>query len=337
MLTLVTNRQENLEAQKALKANLTGALNRQGKKNIGFPGGNRDEVIFSNGSGQLWSAFGSAEDAPVPRRWNAFGIFDHERSAQLITVEINIPTEGGRVAGFVARDPQSNATFLMHDGRVGGGKPGVSRKPFLAWSATPLREAVSTDGFARFGIVIGNLASPDLPDRIWSFVRLVRAFKDAAANGDLDTPSFQNKLEEYDRYRDEFSGHKTGRRGSKIDYVSYHGDVVRALRADRETKATVGERVFNTGLVDLLVKKDGALTEIFEVKTNQDRQSIYTAIGQLLTHSGGGRSAVKRTLVLPKGPDLPNDLADCLKSLHVAVQRFALTGREDHQVALTEA
>lgn len=77
-------------AQKTLQDLVKARLQRVGMWNIGFPSGNVDETIYSNGDGELWAAFSNANDAQVPRRWNAFGVYDGKRHAQMITVEINI-------------------------------------------------------------------------------------------------------------------------------------------------------------------------------------------------------------------------------------------------------
>jgi hypothetical protein len=119
--------------QRKLEVSVRARLKPRGVRNIGFPSGNRDEIVHAAGEGGLWSAFGDAEDAKIPSRWNAFGVFADGRSAQAITVEINIPTKSNSaaVAGFFAEDPSSEAVYLMHDGGIGGGKSGVDGRPFL--------------------------------------------------------------------------------------------------------------------------------------------------------------------------------------------------------------
>lgn len=85
----------------------------------------------------------------------------------------------------------------MHNGRVGGGRPGISKYEFLAWirpgSALPrtgsggskhkLIEIAEDDGKIRIGIAVGKLQDPDLSRRIWAFVESVQRFKEQAARG----------------------------------------------------------------------------------------------------------------------------------------------------------
>jgi hypothetical protein len=106
--------------------------------------------------------------------------------------------------------------------------------------------------------------------------------------GHLASPEYAQTSSDNETYNREHSGRKSGARSSEIDYISRHGDVVDALREARLAKKTSNEIVPNSRLIDLYVKKGGALTEVYEVKTDTSRQSLYCAIGQLMVHSEGG-------------------------------------------------
>ena len=84
--------------------------------------------------------------------------------------------------------------------------------------------------------------------------------------------------------------------------------------------------MLNSPLIDLCVKSSKAMTEIHEVKMGLSRQSIYTAIGQLVTHASAETGDVRRRiLVLPDG-DIPEDLRRCIRSEAFKLRRFKLTG-----------
>lgn len=336
-LVQVEDEKAKRNAQRLLERGVRASLKSQGVRNIGFPSGNRDETLHSLGDGRLWCAFGDAEDAKIPRRWNAFGVFEKRRYAQIITVEINIPTttNSAAVAGFFARDPVTSAVYLMHDGSVGGGKRGVGQGAFLAWSTRDLIPVERTEAGPRFGILIGRVDALDLADRIWKYVQEVRAFKDAVDGGELDTPAFKKRLVEWEKYRRESSGRRRGSRKAEIDYISYHGDVVHELWRQRVARKTPDELVTRSPLIDLLVRDGQSITEVYEIKTSLDRQSLYTAVGQLMTHSVGAAPDASRTLVLPEGP-IPDDLAQCIGGLGIAVRRFRLRGRSTSKVVLVE-
>lgn len=335
MLILVESKAEKAAAHKTMEDAVTRTLQRVGRRSIGFRGGSSKETIYANGDGSLWAAFSRAEGAKIPRSWNAFGVYDSKLQSQTITVEINIPiTENSAtVAGFFARDPETGATYLMHDGSVGGGKRGVGRGAFISWSSSELVDVARKAGEPRSGIIIGRVDDPNLSGRVWNFVCTVRAFKDAVKRGELDSDAARAKIAERENFIDEASGHRKGRRRAALDYISYHGDVVRALYDERQARADNGEVVVNSVLIDLMVKIEGRMTEIYEVKTDCGRQSLYTGIGQILVHSVGADRAVRRTLVLPEG-DLPEGMEPCLANLGINLRRFRLSRAPNRRVIL---
>ena len=173
---------------------------------------------------------------------------------------------------------------------------------------------------------MGKLGDPDLTGRIWRFIRNVHAFKDEAAAGRLATSEFKRRIEEFDRYSKEFAGKKRGVRGSAFEYVTYHGDIVQKLYDARTARAKPDETVFNSTLIDLFVKKNNTLSELYEVKTGIGRQMLYTAIGQLVTHATIGKAEVTKFLVLPADENVPTDLTRAITALGIQVQRFRLGG-----------
>jgi hypothetical protein len=71
----------------------------------------------------------------------------------------------------------------------------------------------------------------------------------------LEPPEFKRRPEEFELYSGEFSGKKRGTQGGPFKYVTYHGDLVQKLFDERTARTTDGERVFNSALIDLFVKK----------------------------------------------------------------------------------
>ena len=161
MLKLIESQKEKAALQRDLRRTLEQKLKPQGKRGIGYPGGNFDRPVFSDGEGKIWYAFTPQPDVPVKRYWNAFGIFDPRSVNQNITVEINIPTDTNsqRTAGFFARDTNSDRIFLFHSGKIGGGRQGIGKNAFLAWSHYRLYTVLDSKGAERFGIIIGELNS----------------------------------------------------------------------------------------------------------------------------------------------------------------------------------
>lgn len=328
MLELVERSAEKRETQRLLESNLKKVLKNQGVKNIGYPGGNADHELRSNGAGGLWFApSGPRKDNPVPRFWNSFGVYDPGATAQNIVFEANIPAgkNTGWVAGFFARDAETGEAFLMHSGKVGGGGKGVGKTAFLAWASPSLVDVSVGPNRYRSAIVVGNVRDPRLSDRIWKLVQRVAEFKRLAKAGELDTPVFRGRIAAYSRYSREFSGRKTGRRRADIDYVTFHGDVVDKLYVERLGMLRRDEEIVKTNLIDLGVRRGGDLIELYEVKMSCGRQDLYCALGQIVTHSAG-EPGVSRFLVVPAGEVLPPDVDRAIHELGITVRTFRLSG-----------
>jgi hypothetical protein len=329
MLTLIGETKGKRAAQAVLESNLKNVLEPAGVHRIGFHGGNIDLPIYAAGEGKLWVGFGgSIGDAAERRYWNAFGVYRPDRPTQSITVEINVPIDsnGARVAGFLAKDSASGHIFLMHSGKVGGGRPGIGKSAFLIWSMAKCIEVSDENGGFRTGIAVSVLRDPSLASRIWTFVRSVQSFKDEAARGALETPEFTHRVEEFERYSKEFSGKKQGTWGGSFEYVTYHGDIVQKLYEERAARLSPDEKVFNSNLIDLYVTNDGVLSEVYEVKTGVGRQMLYTAIGQVLTHATNSQGKVVKYIVIPGDDSIPDDLKQAIAMLGIKLRRFRLTG-----------
>ncbi|MFT8676404.1 MAG: hypothetical protein ABF990_14080 [Acetobacter sp.] len=335
MLILVESTGDKKSAQTLLEKNIKTALKRVGKKNVGHPGGNADQIIYSNGDGLLWVAFGGlTQDEPTLRYWNAFGLYEAKKNAQNITVEINIAVDSNtaQVSGFFAQDSKTGDIFLMHSGKIGGGRQGIGKSAFLVWSKANRVDVIDVKGTIRHGIVIGKIDQSDLTQRIEKFVLDVKEFKDYATSGKINSDDFKEKMEEFDRYSKEFSGKKWGERNDAFEYVTYHGEIVQKLYDERVEKLQKGEGVFNSVLIDLFVKKYGALSEVYEVKTGVGRQILYTAIGQLLTHSAMDGGNVKKILVVPADEKIPEDFLKAISVLNIQIRFFRVVGSESNRV-----
>lgn len=324
MLELVTSRAEKIASQRLLAELIRKLWRGQERRRIVWRPDSIDLDIAHEG--QLWfAAHKAGADGGTLRYWNSFGAY--ERTGNLnIGIEINIPIETNdrRVSGFFARDPETGTVYLMHDGGVGGGREGVNREAFLNW--TGLKPSpVSVEGERpRLGLIVAPLHGDAIDASLSGFVRRAMDFKAAVRAGDLAAMT-GGEGPNYNDYFREFSGKKSGERRREFEYESRHGDIVDAL-ATWASAGHNGCRIVKNAYIDLGVEVDGRLTHLFEVKTNTDRQCMYTGVGQLLVH-GAGSPGLKRFLVVPDGECLAEDIARSLSELAIGVVRFALHGR----------
>lgn len=326
MLSLIDDRNVIKSAQDRLSAALKEALPQIENCKVGFQGDSFDVAVQTLGNGSLYYAAKSPQIysrsfGGALRYWNAFGIFRKGISNQNILVEINIPEEGdnAQVSGFFARDTSSGDIYLMHTGKIGGGRKGIGKNAFLNFLSDPLQQ-VNCAGRRRFGLIIGNIADPGLVTLIGRFAEKVSQFKVYANDPDMQN----NSLILEETYTSEYSGRKLGLRKGHFDYYTYHGLVVDKLREVRALTLSKGEQISRTPLIDLFVRRGDCYSEVYEVKTSLDRQSFYTAVGQLMTHAVNDDTV--RTLVIPEG-ELPSDCEDALQRLNIGVRRFKLMGR----------
>ena len=99
---------------------------------------------------------------------------------------------------------------------------------------------------------------------------------------------------------------------------------VACVRRQRTLKAD--EKFVKDAYVDLGVRSGDVLRELYEVKSSCERQSLYTAIGQVVVHDDSPSGICKRFLVLPDDEKIPGDVTRALTRSGISLVRFALQG-----------
>jgi hypothetical protein len=324
VLLLIESKDEISQAQRRLESTIRRNFTRKVAKGIGYPGGSRSNVhVFTDGKHWYWPSTADPTDSN-PRRLNWFGLFK-ENTGLGITVEINTPYEGrnDKIAGFFARDMKTDAVYLMHSGRVGGGRKGVGKTEFLKWRGELVEDVVDNAGDIRKGVLVMPVEGVAASRSAIRYIDAIARFKKAVGNGELNTPAFRRQSKHWRDFYSEGSGRRKGIRSKVIDYLSRHGEVVDELR-DWRTNAGLrkGERIVKSVFVDMGVEIAGKRIEVFEVKTSTDRSDVYAAIGQLLVH--GGAANCRRVIVLPKTGHVASDLLEALRRVGIEVLRFKL-------------
>ena len=157
------------------------AMELQGDFYIGWQGEGRNyKGIHWHQTNRMWSLLTSR--CEVDKYWCCYGLEEPWSVDSLsIVCEMNMPMEGvnRRMGGVFVRD-ESGQVYLTHNGKIGGGKPGVGKSAFLeahnfrgktAWSvAWP-------DGEVTGVIVVARIDDANLPDKVAKFVREVDKFK----------------------------------------------------------------------------------------------------------------------------------------------------------------
>ena len=182
---ILTNRQEIENAQREFVTRLEKSCDRKIQVRLGYQGGNVNCVINWSKNLGLWfhsrklEGTFNFERIAISRYWNAFGLSEvvpKQNSMLPIVCEINPPLEGleKRVQGAFARD--NGRIWLLHRGKIGGGRPGIGRRLFFENYLKEIKD-IAGDRFA----IIGDIRSSDFVECVRSFVQEVERIKGIAS------------------------------------------------------------------------------------------------------------------------------------------------------------
>ena len=176
MLTIIEDLEQIKESQKQFER-VKDSPDFETIKNvtIGYLGGSHQDEVFYSKKFDVWMHFNEVDN----RYWNVFGVGKPVPNKNVsITCEINIPLKGynRRIAGVFAKDEQGNI-FLLHNGKIGGGRLGVGRELFKKCFSGEWKSALSSDGEMEFAVV-GELKSPVFVEKLSAFVKEIKKIKD---------------------------------------------------------------------------------------------------------------------------------------------------------------
>ena len=176
--------------------------------------------------------------------------------------------------GALAKD-ESGEVYVVHSGRIGGGRKGVGRGLFVEHFAGSRQWAgVERNGKRKDVVVVSALDDDSLVQNLAHFAGEVRRIKGLAGRGKPAPAPPGAYSREFSGYRKPYSTKGEIRAGVE------HGRIVHGLH---DLAAGMGIQAWNNRPTDLLLRRKA--TAMLEVKTGDDRYSRYTAIGQLLYHS----------------------------------------------------
>jgi len=184
ILRPVTNRDESEKAFVTFKEHFTRGAKVFPGHGVGYQGGGGQFDVFWHGALEVWGLF--EPRAAKGRYWICYGLQNPTIESMLtITVETNPPIEGvnRRCAGAFLRDGQG-VLYIAHNGKVGGGRKGIGKTAFRAYSQDePWKNVIWPNGEHTEFRVISTLDAPDLPVRMAEFVHEVARFKASVVSG----------------------------------------------------------------------------------------------------------------------------------------------------------
>jgi hypothetical protein len=280
--------------------------------NLGHPGATvRAKALWSERLG-IWMVH---EKMSGNRFGHAFGAEKPTSSSHIpITCEINFPAKGidRRIGGALAID-RDGRIFVVHRGRIGGGKKGVGKALFDdhyrgVW-------AIMEDGSTETTVaLIGVLNSPRFVRQVSQFVHKVDRMKNIFSSR---TSQVEISFDEL-HFREEIIG--AGYADPLTDPASMcdHGLVVKDLY---DLLSRLGSKAGNDPDRDLLIANARQeITAVFEVTTDASIQNIQSAAARLLLANAELPKQPRLILVVPDAID--ETLNRKLKKLGVDVLAY---------------
>lgn len=256
---------------------------------VGYPSGSfKDKVSYSQEL-NIWLSNQTHHN----KFWNGFGIGKPlENKNNSLKGEINFPYKGinRRIAGVFAKSDNNNY-YVLHRGKIGGGRKGIGKKFFIENFRGDFVIAKDGNIKSRFCLV-GELNSPHFPEQVANFIKEINRVKHLKKE---DSAENFKELGDF-KYSEEKSGTSITENNEPRTIDRTHGIVVNKL-ADELIKK--GYKVANDKNRDLFTHIGDKIEKLFEIKTNSGTQCLYTGLGQLLIYSIPIKNKVDKYLVLP--------------------------------------
>ena len=278
-----------------------------GHQGAGFPA----KVLWSKSLG-IWKFSRAIKEV---RHWNAFGVGKPGASSVLsIASEINFPWVqiDRKTGGAFAEDAWGNV-FVIHRGKIGGGKKGVGKSLFEhnyrgVWSFMEDGDLVSQVA------VIGTLNSTRFALQAAQFVKKIEILKSSAA------PSTQTEMNFSEiSFREDLVGSAPSLVEDEISFACDHDLVVGSLaELLKRQKIKIGN---DTESELFTVDPDeNRISYIFEVLTDTKEKNVLAAAAKLLLQTSAAALNPLPVLILPE--DKMSHYEQELKRINISVIGF---------------
>ncbi|MEN6423702.1 MAG: hypothetical protein ABFD76_17315 [Smithella sp.] len=266
-------------------------VDEQIKVKLGHQGASFSAKIFWSKKLGIWKFSQTVKEV---RYWNAFGIGKPGTSGVLsIASEINFPWAqiDRKTGGAFAEDHWGNV-FVIHRGKIGGGKKGVGKSLFEqnyrgVWSLMEDGNSISEVA------VIGNLKSGRFAPQAAQFVKKIEMMKLSAAESAQTEMDFAEIS-----FREDLIGSEMPLPEDEIVSACDHDLVVGELAAAlKRQKIKIGNDMESELFV--VDTSENRISHIFEVVTEAKEKNIMAATGKLLLQTSTAAVNPLAVLVLP--------------------------------------
>ncbi len=229
------------------------------------------------------------------RYWNAFGA-GKPRPGNVVPIitEINFPFKGidRKTGGAFARDPRGNI-FVIHRGKIGGGKKGVG-KLFFENNYRGVWSFMEDGGDITQVAVIGALNSPHLARQTAHFVKKVEMLKSTA----VDSPQMEMNFAQTS-FREDLVGELPSSEEPDFKARCNHDLIICNLAALlKHRKFKIGNDPSHE--LFLLEASKSRKSHVLEVLTDAREKDVLAAAAKLLLQKANNQDNPKLILILPE-------------------------------------
>jgi len=255
------------------------------------------------------------------RYWNAFGVGKPQESNLLsITAEINFPWAGidRKTGGAFARDTWGNI-FVIHRGKIGGGKKGVGKSLFEhnyrgVWSFMEDGKAVTQVA------IIGALTSHRFALQAAQFVKKIEKLKATAMTSAQTEINFSEIT-----FREDLVGSVPHSVEDEIISACDRDLVISELASQLQRQKL---KIGNDTERELFVvdPSKNRISHVFEVLNDTKEKNVLAAAAKLLLQTSADAGNPLPILVLPE--DKTNNYEQELQRLNIFVTGFRWEGEK---------
>ena len=273
------------------------------------------KVLWSKKLG-IWLFSHTVDDV---RYWNTFGRGKPKEAGILsTTAAINFPWQGidRKTGGAFAKDAWGNI-FVIHRGKIGGGRKGVGKSLFEhnyrgVWSFMEDGDSITQVA------VIGALNSGRFALQVSLFVKKVEKLKLKPA--EVNSPQIEIDFSEIS-FREDYLGKAPSEAGDEV-FTACDGDLVLMSLANLlfRWKYRIGNDAHRQ--LFLISPSNGKISHNFEVLSDINEKSVMAAAGKLLLQTAADDGSSAPIMVLPE--DGINTYAQELEKVSISVVGYRL-------------
>lgn len=293
MLKTITDEKAVRRCQRLLLDSLKNGKRELIKVSLGHQGASIKAKVNYRPDIDLWFISRKSADGRV---WNAFGCGRPPAgTARKITCEINFPAgcQDGKTGGIVAEDGRGDV-YLLHRGRIGGGKKGIGLNFFRRFFRGVWTTVNDGDTLVP-ALVVGRFKSSLLARQVALFVTKVELLKrnlPGQARMALELEETAFSLDRVGMALQEQAATLDSRCERELAII----DLARQLQVG-------GCKTGNQGQHDLLIRSaNGKTTHLFAVAPDIGEASLQEATGRLLWDCPSSADGPRKCLVLPGAP-----------------------------------